>query len=91
MPLCPPHRPVATHAPASGFRHAVLAAAVIAATSTAGCSRGTAVLPGDIRIAWRNGEARRDVAELWTEIGDILGQAGWPPVPARIKETMNVE
>ena len=48
MPLCPHHRPAAT-APARAFRHAVLAAAVIAATSTAGCSRGTAVLPGDIR------------------------------------------
>ena len=46
---------------------------------------------GDIRIAWRNGAARRDVAELWTEIGDILGQAGWPPVPARIKETIDVK
>ena len=52
MPLCPHHRPVATHAPASGFRHAVLAAAMIAATIAAGCSgcsRGTSVLPGDIR------------------------------------------
>ena len=46
---------------------------------------------GDIRIAWRTGAARRDVAELWTEIGDILGQAGWPPVPARIKETIDVK
>lgn len=47
--------------------------------------------PGDIRVTWRNGEARRDAALLWTEIGDILGQAGWPTVPARTLELNNVE
>ncbi len=50
-----------------------------------------AMPPGDIRITWRNGEARRDAALLWTEIGDILGQAGWPTVPARTLELNNVE
>lgn len=33
---------------------------------------------GDIRVSWRNGEAGRDARALWTEIGDVLGQAGWP-------------
>lgn len=47
--------------------------------------------PGDLRVTWRNGEARRDAVLLWTEIGDILGQAGWPTVPARIMEMTDVE
>lgn len=33
---------------------------------------------GDVRVTWRNGEARRDARAVWREIGDILGQAGWP-------------
>lgn len=52
------------------------------------------LLAGDIRIIWRNGEARRDCRALWSEIGDILGQAGWPvaPIPQpAMKETANVE
>ena len=35
-----------------------------------------AVLPGDIRIAWRNGAAIRDTATLWEEITAILSPAG---------------
>ncbi len=35
-----------------------------------------AVLPGDIRIAWRNGAAIRDTTTLWEEITAILSPAG---------------
>jgi hypothetical protein len=48
-----------------------------------------AVPDGDIRVTWRNGEARRDAAALWAEIGDILGQAGWPTTHARMMETID--
>ena len=37
-----------------------------------------AMTAGDIRVTWRNGEAIRDSRALWAEIGDVLGQAGWP-------------
>jgi len=37
-----------------------------------------AMTEGDIHVTWRNGQASRDTSALWTEIGDILGQAGWP-------------
>jgi flagellar assembly protein FliH len=36
------------------------------------------LVPGDIRVAWQRGHAVRDVRALWAEIGDALGQAGWP-------------
>ncbi len=59
---------------------------------------------GDVRVTWRNGEARRDARALWRDIGDILGQTGWPApspavapgsaptsVPVIMKETADVE
>jgi len=36
---------------------------------------------GDVRVTWRHGEARRDARALWRDIGDILGQTGWPVPP----------
>lgn len=57
---------------------------------------------GDVRVTWRNGEVRRDARALWRDIGDILGQTGWPvpptvaasartSIPATMKETADVE
>ena len=50
---------------------------------------------GDIRIAWRAGNARRDTAGLWAEIENVLAPAGLlsPAVPVRnsVKEHENVE
>ena len=47
-----------------------------------------AVPEGDVRIAWRAGNARRDTARLWAEIENILAPAGLlrgrpTPPPAR--------
>lgn len=64
-----------------------------------------AVPEGDVRVTWRNGEVRRDARALWRDIGDILGQTGWPvpppaaafqpanprTIPATMKETADVE
>lgn len=53
---------------------------------------------GDVRVTWRHGEARRDVRALWRDIGDILGQTGWPvppppvaTIPVTMKEPADVE
>ncbi len=41
-----------------------------------------AVPMGDIRIAWRAGNARRDTAGLWSEIENVLAPAGLLSSPA---------
>jgi flagellar biosynthesis/type III secretory pathway protein FliH len=50
---------------------------------------------GDIRIAWRAGNARRDTAGLWAEIENVLAPAGLlsPVAHSRnsVKEHENVE
>ena len=50
---------------------------------------------GDIRIAWRAGNARRDTAGLWAEIENVLAPAGLlsPAAQVRnsVKEPENVE
>ena len=35
-----------------------------------------AVPPGDVRIAWQDGIARRDGAALWAQVADTLSQYG---------------
>lgn len=37
------------------------------------------LLPGDVRVAWRAGQATRDTTRLWQEIEEILAPAGLLP------------
>ncbi len=42
------------------------------------------MLPGDVRVAWRAGQATRDTTRLWQDIEAILAPAGLlPPEPMR--------
>ena len=50
-----------------------------------------AVQSGDIRIAWRNGDATRDTASLWRKIADVLEAADFlSPQPVTTKEVEHV-
>lgn len=35
-----------------------------------------AMAPGDLRVAWRNGGATRDVAAVWAQVMQVLGATG---------------
>jgi flagellar biosynthesis/type III secretory pathway protein FliH len=48
-----------------------------------------AMLPGDVRIAWRNGSATRDAAALWQQVAEILAPAGLLRADAAIMETID--
>ena len=51
-----------------------------------------AVPEGDVRIAWRAGNARRDTAGLWAEIENVLAPAGLlTPTRLTVRETENVD
>jgi flagellar biosynthesis/type III secretory pathway protein FliH len=45
--------------------------------------------PGDVRIAWRSGSAKRDAAELWREVASVLMPAGLMMAHAAIRETID--
>jgi flagellar biosynthesis/type III secretory pathway protein FliH len=48
-----------------------------------------AMSPGDVRIAWRNGSARRDAAALWQQVAAVLMPAGLLRADAAIRETVD--
>jgi flagellar assembly protein FliH len=48
-----------------------------------------AMLPGDVRITWRNGSAARSVETLWQQVVDVLAPAGLLRVNARVKEMVD--
>jgi flagellar biosynthesis/type III secretory pathway protein FliH len=51
-----------------------------------------AVPAGDVRIAWRAGNARRDTAGLWAEIENVLAPAGLlSPARLTVREPENVD
>lgn len=48
-----------------------------------------AVAPGDVRIAWQDGGARRDSAALWAEVTATLARYGLDAsLPAAVQETV---
>ena len=52
-------------------------------------SRARRCRPGDVRIAWRSGSAKRDAAELWREVASVLMPAGLMMAHAAIRETID--
>ena len=52
-------------------------------------SHANAMPPGDVRIAWRNGSATRDAAELWRQVAAVLMPAGLLMAHAAIRETID--
>jgi flagellar biosynthesis/type III secretory pathway protein FliH len=47
------------------------------------------MIPGDVRVAWRNGSAVRSVNALWQQVVDVLAPAGLLPEDARVKEMVD--
>jgi flagellar biosynthesis/type III secretory pathway protein FliH len=47
------------------------------------------MLPGDVRITWRNGSAVRNLDALWHQVADVLAPAGLLRVDARVKEMVD--
>ena len=45
--------------------------------------------PGDVSIAWRNGSAVRDAADLWRQVAAVLAPAGLLQTDAAIMETID--
>jgi flagellar biosynthesis/type III secretory pathway protein FliH len=45
--------------------------------------------PGDVGIAWRNGTAVRDAADLWEQVAAVLLPAGLLSADVAIKETLD--
>lgn len=48
-----------------------------------------AVPPGDVRLRWQGGTARRDAAALWEAVAEVLAPSGLLSAP--IRETADVE
>ncbi len=44
---------------------------------------------GDVRIAWRNGAAKRDAADLWRQVAAVLAPAGLLGADAAIMERVD--
>lgn len=49
------------------------------------------MMPGDLRIAWRNGSAVRNATALWQQVSEILAPAGLLQIDARVKERADGE
>jgi hypothetical protein len=49
------------------------------------------MMPGDLRVAWRNGFAVRDATALWQQVAEILAPAGLLRIEAGVKETVDGE
>ncbi len=49
------------------------------------------MMPGDLRIAWRNGFAVRDATALWQQVAEILAPAGLLRIDAGVKERADGE
>lgn len=45
-----------------------------------------AMAPGDVRVTWENGSAVRDAKAIWTQIEDVLAQAGLLSAKQTIRE-----
>jgi hypothetical protein len=49
------------------------------------------MMPGDLRIAWRNGSAVRNATALWQQVAEILAPAGLLQINAGLKESADGE
>ncbi|HEY1935936.1 MAG TPA: hypothetical protein VGG99_28350 [Acetobacteraceae bacterium] len=49
-----------------------------------------AMSPGDLQVAWRNGNATREVAKLWEQVAEALGATGLLDAEAAVQEEANI-
>jgi flagellar assembly protein FliH len=49
-----------------------------------------AMAPGDLQVAWRNGNATREVSKLWDQVAEALGATGLLDAEAAVQEEASI-